>query len=281
MSDHLAGLRLKRLTGKPWVAHFSDPWADNPYRRQLPLLKWANRRLEGNVIEAVDRVVFTSEQTLDLVMAKYPPSWRSKGYVLPHAFDRSLYSGGVSVSDDIVIRHIGHFYPPRSPMPLLDGIELLRQTEPELVRRLRVELVGGMHSASQPEALPPCVSLRQAVDYTESLDLMSSAHVLLVIDAPSDLSVFLPSKLIDYVGSGRPILAITPPGATADLLNQLGGFVVRPDEPAAIASALGKILRDSSILNTQRWGHADVRDRYEGTVVAKQFDDLLEEVRLL
>src|SRR6266511_1668850 len=25
-SDHLVGLRVRRATGLPWVAHFSDPW---------------------------------------------------------------------------------------------------------------------------------------------------------------------------------------------------------------------------------------------------------------
>ena len=29
MSDHLAGLRVKKKAGCTWVAHFSDPWSDN------------------------------------------------------------------------------------------------------------------------------------------------------------------------------------------------------------------------------------------------------------
>jgi hypothetical protein len=45
------------------------------------------------------------------------------------------------------------------------------------------------------------------VGYQESLKLMSEADALLVIDAPADQSVFLPSKLIDYIGAGRPISA--------------------------------------------------------------------------
>ncbi|MDI6794841.1 MAG: hypothetical protein QME81_18575, partial [bacterium] len=30
-SSHLVGLKLKKETGLPWVAHFSDPWVDSPY----------------------------------------------------------------------------------------------------------------------------------------------------------------------------------------------------------------------------------------------------------
>ena len=31
MSDHIAGLQIKKKTKIKWVAHFSDPWIDNPY----------------------------------------------------------------------------------------------------------------------------------------------------------------------------------------------------------------------------------------------------------
>ena len=33
MSDHILGLQIHRRLGVPWVAHFSDPWVDNPFRQ--------------------------------------------------------------------------------------------------------------------------------------------------------------------------------------------------------------------------------------------------------
>lgn len=36
-SDHRIGLALRRrFPALPWLAHFSDPWTDNPYYRDLP-----------------------------------------------------------------------------------------------------------------------------------------------------------------------------------------------------------------------------------------------------
>ena len=61
------------------------------------------------------------------------------------------------------------------------------------------------------------------------------ANLLLVIDGSDDLSVFLPSKLIDYLGAGVPILGIAPPGASADLLTRLRARVVDPRKPEAVA----------------------------------------------
>src|SRR5579872_6830721 len=70
MSDHVLGLRLKARLGIPWVAHFSDPWVDSLYRRADIFANFVNRRLERAVVEAADRIVFTSSETVDLVMRK-------------------------------------------------------------------------------------------------------------------------------------------------------------------------------------------------------------------
>ena len=87
MSDHLAGLKIKQRLGVPWIAHFSDPWSDSPYLSQIPLVRFRMRRMERKVVEAADRLLFTSKETVDLVMRKYPSAWSAKAAVLPHAFD--------------------------------------------------------------------------------------------------------------------------------------------------------------------------------------------------
>ena len=67
--------------------------------------------------------------------------------------------------------------------------------------------------------------------------------LLLVIDAPADDSLFLPSKLIDYLPLRRPILGLTPlRGASADLIRRLGYPVVAPDDEAAIAGQIEALL---------------------------------------
>ena len=78
--------------------------------------------------------------------------------------------------------------------------------------------------------LPPqCVKFLPRVGYLQSLALAKSADLLLNIDAPAATSVFLPSKLIDYIGAGRPIFGITPAGTAARLIQSLAaGLPTRP-----------------------------------------------------
>jgi glycosyltransferase involved in cell wall biosynthesis len=82
-----------------------------------------------------------------------------------------------------------------------------------------------------------------SVPYQESLSVMQGADVLVVIDADIPGSVFLPSKLIDYIGAGRPILGITPlDSATARVIKESGGWVVPPKDTEAFARTFLAIL---------------------------------------
>ena len=64
-TDHLIGLEIKRLYGLPWIAHFSDPWADNPFRKKDNYLDKENIKLEEQVIKSADMIVMTSQETSD------------------------------------------------------------------------------------------------------------------------------------------------------------------------------------------------------------------------
>jgi glycosyltransferase involved in cell wall biosynthesis len=72
---------------------------------------------------------------------------------------------------------------------------------------------------------------------------MQEADVLMVIDADVPDSVFLPSKLIDYLGAGRPVLGITPPDSgSARVIRKAGGWVVAPADQGAFGRTLQEIL---------------------------------------
>ncbi len=273
MSDHLLGLALKRRTGLPWLAHFSDPWADNPFHRTTALEHRLNLVLERRVIAHADQLVFTTERTLELVMGKYPPSWRQRAAVLPHAWDLGhfcLPSGpgqqgnqgcgqghgpghgqgdgmGRGMAGRHIVRHIGACYGTRSPQPLFAALARIASTRPRRLDGVAFELIGPVAPAflRSPalRSLPPGLLTRRAqVDYRSALELASEASALIVIEAPSRRdSVFLPSKLIDYIGVRRPVWGIVPPGAAADLIGEWSGgphTCADPDDPATVASML-------------------------------------------
>jgi glycosyltransferase involved in cell wall biosynthesis len=289
MSDHLTGLRLRKLYGVPWVAHFSDPWVGNVYSKSEGdrLTRARNAALERRVIEAADRVIFTSRETVEMVMAKYPAACAGKARVLPQCYDVALFPPREppDAGAPILLRHTGWFYGPRTPQPLVAALRKLLETDAELLDGVRVELIGDIdektRAESGVESLPRgLVSIQPPVGYSDSLALIASADGLLVIDAPAEKSVFLPSKLIDYIGAGRPVLGLTPAGAASALIRELGGWVADPSDVPAMAAALKSFLLylRARRTQTQPWGAPEVRARYDALTVARSFESTLAEV---
>ena len=248
-SDHLIGLRVHRATGLPWVAHFSDPWTDSPYLRGR---RWQRRiweRMEADVVRHADALVFVNKQTADRVMRKYPDEWHGKAHVVPHGFDRSDLSpaGPAPAGGPLTIVHTGRFYDGiRTPEPMLRALATLGLRRP-LGRELRVSFVGTPMASHRQLAsalgLDDVVEFTGRVPFAESSRRANAADVLLLIDAPASESLFLPSKLVDYLPARKPILGLTPPrGASADLIRALHYPVIAPDDEQGIAAAIEALI---------------------------------------
>lgn len=287
-SDHLIGLRVRRRLGRPpWVAHFSDPWVDSPYYEGVdPVTRRSHERLERRIIRLADAVVFVTQETADLVMRKYPDAYRSKVHVIPHCFDPELAQNLAVAkrppSSRLRIMHTGNLLSgKRTPDGLLDSLVQL-QDDPDLRGAIEFTFIG----ASPPETiekardagLDDVVRFTGRRSYLETLAAAAGADALLLIDAPAANSVFLPSKLVDYLMFRKPILGLTPEnGASAHLLRGAGCPVVAPDDVPAIAN----LLRDT----VQRWRSgelrvapefADIAARYDARTVSGRFAELLD-----
>lgn len=250
MSGHLFGLKYKKRTNIAWIAHFSDPWSDNPFRKDGYFTKRINRNMESRVIESADAVIFTSAETLELVMKKYPDTWKKKAFCLPHAYDSSMYDRTLTPPEDrYIIRYIGNFYKERSPKALFEAVDVLARTNGRLLENASIEFYG-IYEKKHRDLLNDFPAAAQYIEfngpvmYKKSLAYMSTAQCLLVIDAPSKYSVFFPSKLADYIGSGRFIAAITPHGAAERIVKEAGGYTADPENKEEVITLLEKVLRD-------------------------------------
>jgi hypothetical protein len=281
-SDHLVGRALADSLNLPWVAHFSDLWSDWPLRGDDRWSAAFNRRLEAQVLESADLALFPTKGMAEVYMRKHPTSWRQKARVLPHLCDPAAYGPeGFRPGGERVLRYLGSLYGTRSPRPLFRALQLLLQERPRLLAGVRLEIVGeeplGLARDPDLAALPAgLVSFAGRVSYQRSLELMQSAEALLLIEFPADESVWLPSKLVDYLGAGRPILGIAPPGEAASFIARAGGEVADPSQPAAVAAMLARYLEQPP--PPSPWGSQAMRDEYDAGRVAGLFRDYLREV---
>lgn len=258
LSSHFVGLRLKKAFGLPWAIHFSDPWPDNPYmkihgRLHFKLLSY----LESKLMEAADLIIFVSEETADLVMRKYPKKWRQKAIVIPHCYDKTEYEellrDGNKIShlkrdDKIVFTYVGAFYGIRTPASLIEVLSIMKSRgESNLLDKILIRIVGRMQPEYQrifTEEFPDAVELVGTVEHKKALEYMLASDYLLLIDTPTDeVSIFFPSKLVEYIGANRPIIGITPlHGCSARIIRNLGYPVVSPSDTETLFSLFSDIL---------------------------------------
>lgn len=292
MGGHLLGFYAKRLLRLPWLAHFSDPWVDSPFYTSIsPTVRSLHERWERTIIGGADRVTFTNEVALQRVMAKYPREWSEKCHVVPHGFVRAFspaLSHAPLEAGCLNIVYLGSFYGIRQPEPIFRALHALRFDE-EVRRYVRIWLVGRMpleRFASEAKALgiESMVRLLPPVAHSSALQMGRGADVLLTVDSRCEHSdIFSPSKLIEYLGMGKPIWGVVAPGsANAKLVEAARGCVADVGDPADVADSLRWIVGQwkQRRLRAPDLNHPEIY-RHEMSRTARHLEGILKQMLCL
>src|SRR5206468_1209048 len=89
------------------------------------------------------------------------------------------------------------------------------------------------------------VHFHPQVALAEMPRLLAAADALLVtLSAHPTFEDFVPSKLIDFMASGRPVI-LAAAGESARIVTEAGGGIaVAPEDPQALADAIHELRRD-------------------------------------
>ncbi len=171
-----------------------------------------------------------------------------------------------------------------SPHILLEAMGTVAADHPDFARDLRFLLAGESFSAIdrwagqfgirrnilQTGPLPP----EQARLLPHSADLLVLS-LYGIQDCPHHWCV--PSKVFEYLGTGKPILSLTPPGEASDIVRLAGtGLPVHPEDKARIADLLLQLYRQhqaGGIAIRPDWNY--IR-RFHLPNQQKQFCDLVD-----
>lgn len=244
-SIHLLGPYIKkRHPSVRWIAHMSDPWVDNPFFKLNKFSHFINSKMESLVVKSADKITVTSEITRDSLRKKYN-KYSEKFCYIPHNFLDELYTNLEKKNKIFTMRYIGNFYGNRQPDSLFKALN----THPlKTLKNLRIEIVGNCSDSMLEQIkkynLESVVFCYPSVDYLTSLKLMQESDLLLLIDAPSEKSPFLPSKLIDYIGANKPIFGITPEGTSKNLIEKMGFYSANPANISEISKKLFETIQN-------------------------------------
>lgn len=230
---HLLALVLKKLTGKPWVADFRDPWTIVPKAPEVSTTLSTAFEVwtEKKVLKNASRLVYVTQELAEATKEKYPGYIEGKSALIPNGYDEADYPpepADTPIRDGrFLILYTGTLYADRYPNPVFEALGQAIRDGKISRERICLKFYGKVEidkeklfEPIQRLDLDGVVEFHPSVTRAEYFELISQADLLLLLQ--SEKSKFqIPAKAFDYIGSGKEILALISPGATERLLRFL------------------------------------------------------------
>ncbi|MFC1872239.1 glycosyltransferase [Chloroflexota bacterium] len=228
--SHFVASVLQRKTGIPWIAEFRDPWSFNVLVRKVRPFNFFERKLEEWTIKHCNLIV-----TISKILADRLEKLHSKEVVvIPNGFDDEDYLENIQLTHKFTITYTGHVYHGKgAPNPFFEAVAELMQEGMISSENFEIRFLGSnnkqtIFNLTEKYNLSKVVDFRGFVSLKESIKMQKESTVLLLLSwyGPDGAGV-LPSKLFEYMGAKRPILALAfRNGETDNLLQQSGCGVV-------------------------------------------------------
>jgi glycosyltransferase involved in cell wall biosynthesis len=274
MTSHIVGRAATRAGRLPWVVDFQDPYVTNPHLANAPRAR-SRERLERRVLsEASAITVVTDDMERDFAARTESPVT-----VIENGFDPDEFAAAstVSLPGQRTLVYLGSLYGSQSLVPVVEAMRLACERAPHIRETLMVHFVGSVADWQKAHALQSdvadMVSFTSYVPRQEALGIMLGADALLLL-LSEDLAHAATGKVFDYLGSGRPILALVPPSPAGRIAAAAGGTVTHTIED--FADALIRLAGDG--LPSAAPAESEAVARYAADRLTSRFVDVLDEV---
>ena len=271
-SAHLAGLWLKKKTGLPWIVEIhdplvirkdpSDPGFDRPKNRDAQFRHY----LEKQICRYADLAWWFTDGALHYAKVRNPnlnTSNNAHGFaVLPGAEPPGDLGAPKKhpYSKHLNLCHFGSLAYDRSLSTILRALVPLLKKFPEARQHIRIHAYGAPLDPLTAEAVKSLrledillAHGRLEIDPETGksgrervVEKMQSADVLILLHGNDEwCAEYIPSKLYDYLWTGRPIWGITHRNPQLDeMLLERGGYLSSQSDIQAVELALERIWLD-------------------------------------
>lgn len=288
-SPWLAAVLAGRRTGVPVVVDYRDLWHGDVLRTWIkPLRSRIELAAERWALSQTSAIVTVSEgktryvRSLDRTAGGKPYATIYNGFDEEDVVDVSA-SRPARDRGRLLLLYTGRLYKQRRVDPLLESIGRLTAAGDIPGDALRVRLLGLI----EPEQRQRIDALVKRYDLAEVVDIggyvtrreslaqqLGSDALVLIVDPGETSDGVLPGKITEYIGLGKFVLAVCPPGEARTFLERYGhAECASGEEPARLDAALRRMVerwrsdRDSftmrvssDVVPTRRDNAADLAD---------------------
>jgi|GEM_PF-1296722 Glycosyltransferase len=255
----LIGHWIKKIFRIPLVIDYIDPWMATPgYYPGKGFAGRLNRVLERKFLNAADLVVYCKKSIFEDITAAYHIEDTKKYVFIPLGYDPADFSSQSIIRGQkkIKIAYTGKLrknfcYSPKSFFQALYSLMKEDKINPDILEVVCAGLIAPDYLALIKELdLENIVKHIGYVSHSDSIALIQSADALLLLiesekgrTVSESFSGSLPSKIFEYLYTGKPILAIIPHGFEYELIQKSNlGFFAEPNDPGSVKNALENLL---------------------------------------
>ncbi|MED1787254.1 glycosyltransferase family 4 protein [Brevibacillus laterosporus] len=249
VTNHLVARKLAAEFGCKWIADFRDPWTQNMHRSGIAWRERLEERMEAKVMKQADVITTVTATFAKNFQIKYPAT-ANRMELIYNGFDKADFAKltpAHTVPDRFHAAYAGILYQKRNPRLLLSAIKELIDEGLVDQREICLSFAGVFDYPGYSEnrdcveqlGLQNAVRVLGNLPHKEALGLMSGADALLMIgDVTPDAGAYIPGKLYEYMGVGKPILALNMPGEATEIIQRFGlGEVANPTDKDAMKQA--------------------------------------------
>lgn len=289
-AGHLLGALVSRLCGLPWVADYQDLWTGNPRAGKSTWRQRVEAQIERVAVRraaAITSCEVSFGEALGRIHTDRAGNRRSVT-VIPHAADPAIWA---TVPDapptEFRLCYAGRLYPAHATTDLLFSVlAKLRRKGSEAGRAARFDYYGFnndmvLESAAR-HGIGDAVVAHGLADRARVLRAQRESAVLLSLLATNGdprLGDFHPSKLFEYVGARRLVLAIGPPNGVVEKFLATSDLGLYASDESSCAQALEECYRrfcDGRYAPALRQGWKPFGPAESAAQFAKVLDDLVE-----
>lgn len=220
-SSHLAGWRVSREKGIPFIPLFIDPWVDIVYYRGMKrssLTLMIDNYLEQRVLTDSAASIFVTASMKEDYIRKYP-SLAEKSSVLYWGYSEENFEDlkpfRKEKGEPVTVLHSGNIFDYQNIPLFWRYIQRKIAAGADIRLRFTGSVSPGIRAAITEHGLDSVTEYSGFLPYAEVVNQMIRADFLLVCATEKR---HLPGKLFEYIRCGRPVIAFGDDNAEVEAI---------------------------------------------------------------
>lgn len=243
--------KLKKEFDVPIMVDYRDLWYGSYFAfYPTPVHKTLHKRMEYLSLKSADKIIVTNRKIKEKLIETYKFLTFNDVVIIPHGFDPQDFENVLpepKFNDKMIITYSGIFMEYNTPKYFLQAFKKLVAERPDIAYKIQLNFVG--YLGKENNALVKELNLEEFIrelgymNHKEAVKKIISSDILwLMIGRKRNIDAILPGKLLEYMGSQKPIIGCVPEGVAKMTLEEYSAsFITEPDNVEEIKNTLIKV----------------------------------------